>query len=154
RSTRPRAASSSSGSVTATPPAPASRPRWSWRAATSNAPSSRRGGDHATHRDVQPRDRGRWPRVIDERPTAPDPHAARRSPEMRAMGVMLNAAQKLVFSRTLKQASWTPARILPELDAQAIRSLKQERGKDLILFGSGSIVAQLTQHGLIDEYQL
>jgi dihydrofolate reductase len=26
-------------------------------------------------------------------------------------------------------------------------------GKDMIVFGSGSIASQLTQHGLIDEYQ-
>jgi len=26
--------------------------------------------------------------------------------------------------------------------------------KDMMIFGSGSIVSQLTQHGLIDEYQL
>jgi dihydrofolate reductase len=31
--------------------------------------------------------------------------------------------------------------------------MKRQSGKDLIIFGSGSIVSQLTQHGLIDEYQ-
>ena len=31
--------------------------------------------------------------------------------------------------------------------------MKQERGKDIIIFGSGSIVSQLARHGLIDEYQ-
>ena len=29
----------------------------------------------------------------------------------------------------------------------------RQPGKDMIIFGSGSIVSQLTQHGLIDEYQ-
>jgi dihydrofolate reductase len=30
--------------------------------------------------------------------------------------------------------------------------MKRQPGKDMIVFGSGSIVSQLTQHGLIDEY--
>ena len=31
--------------------------------------------------------------------------------------------------------------------------MKAQPGKDLIIFGSGSIVSELTRHGLIDEYQ-
>jgi dihydrofolate reductase len=31
--------------------------------------------------------------------------------------------------------------------------MKGQHGKDMIIFGSGSIVSQLTEHGLIDEYQ-
>jgi dihydrofolate reductase len=31
--------------------------------------------------------------------------------------------------------------------------MKKRPGKDMIIFGSGSIVSQFTQHGLIDEYQ-
>ena len=32
--------------------------------------------------------------------------------------------------------------------------MKQEPGNDMVVLGSGSIVAQLAQAGLIDEYQL
>jgi dihydrofolate reductase len=32
--------------------------------------------------------------------------------------------------------------------------MKREPGNDMIVLGSGSIVSQLTEHGLIDEYQL
>ena len=31
--------------------------------------------------------------------------------------------------------------------------MKKRPGKDMMIFGSGSLVSQLTQHGLIDEYQ-
>jgi dihydrofolate reductase len=31
--------------------------------------------------------------------------------------------------------------------------MKKQPGRDMIVFGSGSLVSQLTQHGLIDEYQ-
>jgi dihydrofolate reductase len=32
--------------------------------------------------------------------------------------------------------------------------MKKESGKDMAILGSGSIVAQLAQEGLIDEYQI
>ena len=32
--------------------------------------------------------------------------------------------------------------------------MKNEPGKDMVIFGSGTIVSQLAQAGLIDEYQI
>ena len=61
---------------------------------------------------------------------------------------------KLVFSRTLKEATWKNSRIVPALDARELEALKRQPGKDMLLLGSGSIASQLTQHGLIDEYLL
>ena len=84
----------------------------------------------------------------------PDPHGAgRRSPTMRAMAIWLNETPKLVFSRTLKDVTWRNSRLLHELDPREIEAMKRQPGEDMIVFGSGSIVSQLTQHGLIDEYQ-
>ena len=60
---------------------------------------------------------------------------------------------KLVFSRSLKDATWQNSRILHEFEPREIETMKRQPGKDMIVFGSGSIVTQLTQHGLIDEYQ-
>ena len=37
---------------------------------------------------------------------------------------------------------------------EEIATLKQEPGKDLVLFGSGEIVSALARAGLIDEYWL
>ena len=34
-----------------------------------------------------------------------------------------------------------------------IEALKRQPGKDMMVFGSGSIVSQHSRHGLIDEYQ-
>jgi len=96
-----------------------------------------------------------WPRVLDEPAPAPDPHdPRRRSPHMRAFARSLDESTKLVFSRTLKEATWKNTRLLPELDPRAIAALKREPGKDIMVFGSGSVVSQLTEHGLVDEYQL
>jgi len=95
-----------------------------------------------------------WPHALDDSPTSPDPHdAGRLSPEMRAMAVMLNETPKLVFSRTLKEVTWKNSRLLHRFDPREIEAMKRQPGKDMIIFGSGSIVSQLTEHGLIDEYQ-
>ena len=95
-----------------------------------------------------------WPHAVDDSATSPDPHhPGRRSPEQRAMAVWLNQATKLVFSRTLKDATWQNSRVLHEFDPRELETMKRHPGKDMMIFGSGSIVSQLTQHGLIDEYQ-
>jgi dihydrofolate reductase len=65
----------------------------------------------------------------------------------------MNDAIKPVFSRTLKEVTWNNARLVRELDVAEIIALKQRPGKNMMIFGSSSIVSQLTQHGLIDEYQ-
>ena len=97
---------------------------------------------------------GFWRHAADDSPTAPDPHhPGRRSRENRAIAVWLNEVTKLVFSRSLEEVTWKNSRLLHELDPRAIEAMKKQPGKDMIIFGSGSIVSQLTQHGLIDEYQ-
>jgi dihydrofolate reductase len=94
-----------------------------------------------------------WPHALDDSPTSPDPHdAGRRSEDLRKMAVALNEGTKLVFSRTLKQLDWKNSRLLTSFDPKQIEALKREPGKDMMVMGSGSIVSQLTEHKLIDEY--
>jgi dihydrofolate reductase len=95
-----------------------------------------------------------WPHALDDPKTAKDPHADRRSEELRAMAVWINAATKIVVSRSRTEVTWRNSRILRELEPRAVEALKREPGPDLMIFGSSSIVTQLTAHGLIDEYQL
>ena len=60
---------------------------------------------------------------------------------------------KIVFSRTLKNPDWESSRLaVKDLRAETLE-LKQQPGKD-IFAGSPSLIVQLTQSGLIDEYQL
>jgi len=97
---------------------------------------------------------GFWRKALQDSSTAPDPHRpGQRSKEHRAIAVWMNAATKLVFSRTLNAVTWNNARLVRELDIDEITALKQRPGKSIMIFGSGSIVSQLTQRGLIDEYQ-
>jgi dihydrofolate reductase len=96
-----------------------------------------------------------WPHVLDDSGTAPDPHAAlRRSPELRSMAVWINESEKIVFSRTRKDVTWRGSRLLARIDPAAIEGLKEQPGGDVLIFGSGSVVSQLTEHGLVDEYHL
>ena len=92
---------------------------------------------------------------VDASGTVPDPHhPGRRSAEHGAIAIALNQMTKLVFSKTLQSLAWNNSHLRRSLDPGAIRTMKEEPGKDLILWGSASIVSQLTQAGLIDEYQL
>jgi len=65
----------------------------------------------------------------------------------------MNSAPKVVFSRGLQQASWNNTRLVKSDLPGEIRKMKNELGEDMLIFGSGSIVSQLAQAGLIDEYQ-
>jgi dihydrofolate reductase len=94
-----------------------------------------------------------WPNVQGDGPTAPDPHSpGRYTPEMRAFAAMINSAEKIVFSRTRQSVTWNNSRLIKELDPEEIRRLKEQPGKSMMIFGSGSIVSQLTQLRLVDEY--
>ena len=64
------------------------------------------------------------------------------------------AAEKIVFSRTLKKAGWENTRLVRRGMLAEVRRLKRGRGKPLVVLGSGTIVAQLAQANLVDEYQL
>jgi dihydrofolate reductase len=66
----------------------------------------------------------------------------------------MNKADKIVFSRTLKKAEWNNTKLLTDNIEQEVTKLKQQPGKNLTVLGSGSIVTQLAEQGLIDEYQI
>ena len=67
---------------------------------------------------------------------------------------ILNNSPKIVFSRTLKEATWENTRLVREITKEGIMKLKQQPGNDMLILGSGTLVQQLTNLGLIDEYQL
>jgi len=90
-----------------------------------------------------------WPTAVDEAPHA----KGVRSPEIKAMGVWINNANKIVFSKSRKEVTWKNSRLVKEFDPREIEAIKQQPGKSIMVFGSGTLVSQLTQHGLIDEYQ-
>lgn len=93
-----------------------------------------------------------WPHVTEDTPA---PHGdGPMSREQLAMAAFLNESDKVVFSKTLGKPTWRNTRVVPRFDPREVAAMKRGRGKDIIVFGSGSIVSQLTEHRLIDEYQL
>jgi dihydrofolate reductase len=81
----------------------------------------------------------------------PTPQARENDP---VVAERMNNLPKVVFSRTLEKASWSNTKLVKGDMAAEIRQLKKELGKDMTILGSGSIVSQLAQEGLIDEYQM
>jgi len=81
----------------------------------------------------------------------PTPHAEQNQP---LVAERMNALPKLVFSRSLSEASWADTRLVGDDPTAEIRRLKADGGPDMALMGSGTIVSQLASEGLIDEYQI
>ncbi|QWU16127.1 Dihydrofolate reductase [Paenibacillus sophorae] len=86
-----------------------------------------------------------WPHVAGN-PNAPE--------GARMMANELNQMTKVVFSITLQEVNWENSRLLSGNLAEEARRLKEGEGADITVFGSGTIVQQLANEGLIDEYLL
>jgi len=81
----------------------------------------------------------------------PTPAAAKRFPEV---AQQMNQRPKFVVSKTLRKSEWQNTTVLSgDLVAETQR-LKARTGDPITILGSGSIVSQLAQAGLIDEYQV
>jgi dihydrofolate reductase len=85
----------------------------------------------------------------------PTPYAVQNDP---VVAGVINSVPKIVFSKTLKPVDdgpvWKNIRVFPEIQREEIVRLKEQEGGDIAILGSGTIVQQFTNLGLIDEYQL
>lgn len=81
----------------------------------------------------------------------PTPQAFENFP---AVAEGMARAEKIVFSRAARQTNWENARYASEDLIDFVRRLKQTPGANLTLLGSGTILTQLADHGLIDTYQI
>jgi len=81
----------------------------------------------------------------------PSPAAAQMDPKVAGH---INALPKIVFSRTLEKAEWNNTRLIKSDLVEGVRRLKQDAGPHLVVLGSGSVVSQLAQAGLVDEFQM
>lgn len=86
-----------------------------------------------------------WP------PIARDPNA----PEgMRAMADEVARMTKVVFSQSRREVTWENSRLFHGNLLEEAARLKQGDGSPILIFGSGTIVQQLTDASLIDDYFL
>ncbi|HET7216740.1 MAG TPA: dihydrofolate reductase family protein [Vicinamibacterales bacterium] len=81
----------------------------------------------------------------------PTPQAAQMLPQVAAG---MNAMRKTVFSRTLERVTWQNTTLMKGDLVTEVTRLKEQPGPDLVILGSGSLVSQLTEARLIDEYQI
>ena len=63
------------------------------------------------------------------------------------------AADKIVYSRTLESVSTARTRIEHDFDREAIRQLKRELDRDIDMSGS-NLAGQMIKAGLVDEWRL
>ncbi len=81
----------------------------------------------------------------------PTPAAASALP---VVAERMNSLPKLVFSRTMAGADWSNTRLVKSDPAAEILRLKAADGPDMVIMGSGTIVSQLSEARLVDEYQV
>ncbi len=82
-----------------------------------------------------------------------DPNLAADSPITQDFAEIWQAADKIVYSKTLKTASTRRTQVMRDFDPAAIRQLKQTSKED-ILIGGPELAAQAFRAGLIDECHL
>ncbi|MCC3373590.1 dihydrofolate reductase family protein [Cohnella sp. REN36] len=69
-------------------------------------------------------------------------------------GQWMNGYPKHVVSTTLDQVEWNNSSLIKGDLKEEIAKLKQQPGKDILVFGSCALVQALTQLDLVDEYRL
>jgi dihydrofolate reductase len=81
----------------------------------------------------------------------PTPEAARMLPKV---AEQMNKLPKVVFSRTMKEARWKNTTLVKDDLEGTIRHMKAQPGPDMAIMGSGTVVSQLAETGLVDAYEL
>jgi dihydrofolate reductase len=70
-------------------------------------------------------------------------------------GDVLNAAQKVVVSTTLKSASgWRNSTLISRDVVEEVRKLKEQPGRNILIDGSSVLIHTLAENDLVDEYSL
>lgn len=89
-----------------------------------------------------------WPRMMEQ-------YEGPRRAELQEYTDMMNGYPKYVVSTTLEEPlEWNNSTLIKGNVAEEVTRLKQEPGKDILVFGSGELVNTLMEHDLIDEYRL
>jgi dihydrofolate reductase len=82
-----------------------------------------------------------------------DPFLAEHSPLMRDFAEIWQAADKVVYSRTLEAVSTSKTRMERDFDPETVRQLKASTGRDLTVSGP-DLATHAFRAGLVDECDL
>jgi dihydrofolate reductase len=80
--------------------------------------------------------------------------AAYWSTETGEIADFMNGVEKRIASRSLKKLDWVNSRLIEGDVVDTVRTLKQERGKNIYVFGSADLLDTLLAHDLVDEYRI
>lgn len=86
-----------------------------------------------------------WPTVLKK------PNAAKHALEH---AQWVENVPKIVFSKTLTEVTWNNTQLIKDNIPEEVKRLKQQPGKDLVIFGSPGLATTFMNLGLIDEYKL
>lgn len=67
---------------------------------------------------------------------------------------IIDDQEKIVFSKSLQEVTWKNSKLYHDIDPEEVKKWKEADGKDMVIFGSGTIVQQFANLGLIDEYRM
>jgi dihydrofolate reductase len=74
--------------------------------------------------------------------------------EAQSFGAKMTDTPKVVFSRTLEKSLWDNTTLAKGDYVEVVNKLKNQPGKDIIVYGGATFVSSLIQGGLIDEFNL
>jgi dihydrofolate reductase len=88
-----------------------------------------------------------WPNMMNQ-------YEGPRRVELGEYTDMMNGYPKHVVSTTLEEAGWNNSTLIRGNVMEEASELKRQPGKDILVFGSGTLVNALMRHDLIDELRL
>ena len=68
--------------------------------------------------------------------------------------IRVNAMQKYVFSSTLEKADWDNSTVVRGDVVAEVKTLKEQEGQDLLIWGHGLLAETLLKHGLLDVLEI
>jgi dihydrofolate reductase len=89
-----------------------------------------------------------WPQMMEQ-------YSGPRRAELGEYAEMMNGFPKYVVSTTLEEPlEWNNSTLIRRNVAEEVSELKQQPGKDILVFGSADLMSTLMRHDLVDEYRL
>jgi dihydrofolate reductase len=85
-----------------------------------------------------------WENIVNNQPESPEFTFAKKMVD----------TPKVVFSETLDKSTWTNTVLAKGNLIDEIANLKNQNGKDILVYGGADFVASLIKENLIDEYFL
>jgi dihydrofolate reductase len=83
-----------------------------------------------------------WENIVNNQPESPEYSFAKK---------MVNIP-KVVFSKTLRMSTWNNTSLAKGDLADEIGKLKNQSGRDIVVYGGAGFVSSLIREGLIDEF--